>query len=248
MAEFLAGRLHFHQYTALQRGCLICKLETCRTTVEENWENVLQFLVNLFKGYKACTDVEFLTYITGQENSHEDGTATLTSDVLMERTSNYYKKWMVSQTNKWEEKKDPSAELLAMEARLQARLRKVEKKGASNQSGSSRKSEKESQGGKQTPKKSNQEKPSWLKNNDKPKDPTKSRTWNGTPWYWCDEITGGKCGGKWGAHKPKECQGKRGKRKTNEDQTPDARKARAKKIIKAQQAVLNDLEEESDDE
>jgi len=196
-------------------------------------------LVNLFKGYKACTDVEFLHYITGLENSHEDGTATLTSDQLMERTSNYYKKRLVSTINKWEEKKDPSAELLAMEARLS----KVEKaKRVTFKTPG--KDDKKGKGGKQPPKQPNKDKPDWLKNNEKPKDPSKARSWNGTVWWYCDESTGGKCGGKWGAHLPKDCRGQRSKRKSGKDQTPEAKRAKAERIIKANQAILDNLDEE----
>ena len=203
-------------------------------------------LVNLFKGYKACTDVDFLNYITGLENSHEDGTADMTSDVLMERTSNYYKKRLVSPTNKWEEKKDPAAELLAMEARVKKVEKDQKKKVTFRQPDVSGKGGKNGKGGKQTPKQPKLEKPSWLKNNEKPNDLTKSRTWNGSTWYWCDTSTGGKCGGAWGAHDPKQCRGQRSKRKSNKDRTPDAKRARANKIIKAQQAVIDGLSDESD--
>jgi len=35
----------------------------------------------------------------------------------------------------------------------------------------------------------------------------KSRVWNSKTWHWCDESTGGKCGGVWRIHKPEECKG-----------------------------------------
>ena len=192
-------------------------------------------LVNLFKGYKVCPDVQFKAYITALENGHEDGRDPLEPDVMMERTSNYYKKRLDSSTDKWEEQTETKTdEFLALEARL----RSMEESS------------------KQQHNQSNQEKPSWLTNNEKPKDPSKPRSWSGTEWYWCDESTGGKCGGKWGAHKPSDCRGKRSKRsrrKNNEDLSPKAKRARAKKIIKEQQALLDEMDtdtesDESDDE
>ena len=86
-------------------------------------ETTEDLLINYIKGLKACPDVAFKTYITAQENGHEDGTATLTPDLLMERACNYYKKRLNSPTDKWDSKLDPEAALLAM----QARLAKVEK-------------------------------------------------------------------------------------------------------------------------
>jgi len=177
------------------------------------------FLVNLFKGYKACPDVLFKNYITALENGHEDGTSPLTPDLLMERTSNYYKKRLDSTTDKWEEDEGTKAELLAMEARLR-KLEKHKSKMSSTQD--SRKKKGAKNGAKKKSKASNNsDKPGWLKNNEKPSDPKKSRHFNGTEWYWCDTSVGGKCGGAWGKHKPSDCNGTRGKRKSS-DKDSDA--------------------------
>ena len=201
-------------------------------------------LVNLFKAYKVCPDVQFKAYITALENGHEDGREPLEPDVLMERTSNYYKKRLDGSTDKWEEDKETKAELLAMEARLR-KLEKLKSKVTFKQDSRKKKGAKNDA---KKPKASNHpEKPGWLKNNEKPSDPTKSRHFNGTEWYWCDASVGGKCGGAWGTHKPSECRGTRGKRKG--DQGTDAKRARkAKKIIKAQQALLNGLEDSDSEE
>jgi len=205
-------------------------------------ETTQDVLVNLLKGYKACVDVEFLEYIRAIENAHEDGSATVTYEELMEKTSNYYKKRLVSTTNKWEEKKDPSAELLTMEARLRKVERDKKKQVRFQEPDPTGK--KGRKGGDKTPKKDpNQQKPSWLKNNEKPKDLNKVRPWNGTDWYWCDTTTGGKCGGAWGAHKPKDCEGRRGKCKGKKDKSPAAKRARAEKVIKAHQAIIDSLDD-----
>ena len=63
-------------------------------------------------------------------------------------------------------------------------------------------------------------------------------------WVVYDESAGGKCGGKWGAHLPKDCRGQRSKRKSGKDQTPEAKRAKAERIIKANQAILDNLDEE----
>ena len=202
-------------------------------------------LTNLFKGYKACTDLDFLGYMKSLENHHDDGTKPLTADALMEMTSNYYKKRVSSKTNKWEEQEDPNAVTLAMEARLRKLEKKSKKVEFKQPGGTSKKGGKGKDGDSKKSKNADPEKPSWLKNDDKPKDPAKSRNWNDKVWYWCDASTGGKCGGKWGTHKPTECRGQRGKR-NNKDKSPNAKRARAEQIIKAQQAVIDGLDGDSE--
>lgn len=76
-------------------------------------ETTQDLLDNAFKGLKACPDVDFLTYITGLENAHKDGTAIMIADLWMEHTSNCCRKHMVTSSDKWKEKKHPTTELLA---------------------------------------------------------------------------------------------------------------------------------------
>ena len=69
-------------------------------------------------------------------------------------------------------------------------------------------------------KKSNKERPAWMKK--PPKGNLKQvKEWNGSKWYWCSTQTRGKCPGAWRTHKPSECKGPGfRKNKAKSDQAP----------------------------
>ena len=48
-------------------------------------------------------------------------------------------------------------------------------------------------------------KPAWM--NEPPGVGASTRVHKDKTWYWCDQSTGGKCGGAWRIHKPSECKG-----------------------------------------
>ena len=196
-------------------------------------------MINLFKGYKACKDKAFLSYIQQIENAHEDGTTTITPDRLMNRAGNYYKKRLEDPANKWEEPDSTEAELLA----VQAEVKRLKSQGTKHSKKVQVQLDKKK---KASPKKSVPKlatKPEWLTKQVKPKDPKEQREWNGHTWIWCDKVNGGKCKGAWGNHKPSECRGDRGGSKRKSDPQKSSRKSRTKKMIKAEQALV---ENESD--
>ena len=76
---------------------------------------------------------------------------------------------------------------------------------------------------------SKNEKPKWLTKN-KPPDPKYAkvpRKSGAITWYWCAPETGGKCKGRWRAHKPSECKGL--KRRSDNDKNKEEKKDRKKK-------------------
>jgi hypothetical protein len=204
----------------------------------------LDLLVNLFKGYKACKDAKFLDYVTQIENSHEDGTAEITPTSLMNRASNYYKKRMiaVNASEIWEGQDPTNEKIQMMEAQLE-KLKASKKKVAFDKDD-------------KKPKASPHGKPSWLTKDTPPADPKQTKTWKDKTWHWCHRSSGGKCDGKWRLHKPDECKGltyhkdlgeKRTKKaKGKSSKSKKERMDAAKKIIAAQELLMQNLQEEED--
>jgi hypothetical protein len=236
------------------------QLSTLDQYIEENGSDIVEFnahvrrlmdglsarqattqdlLVNLFKAYKKCNDKLFNQYIIDIENRHEDGTNTITEMELMNRTSNYYKKRMTNSTQKWEEDPEQRERDTKIQA-LQAQIQQLKKAG---KSGTGKKGAKQPK----STKSDGKERPGWLANNTPPKNPTDTNTWKSTTYYWCDKSTGGKCGGKWRVHKPKECKGAAKRNSEGEEKSKESKKQKrdkALKMIAAQEAVLQELKDD----
>jgi hypothetical protein len=218
-------------------------------------EHSLDTMVNLFKGYHQVTDPKFTNYVQGLENEHEAGDRVLDPNSLMIKTSNYYKKRLMEVNDPWCAP-DPKAEQIkALQAQLTSISKKVQKGGKDG--GTKVTFKPGTKPGAPLDNQQKPEKPGWLKNNEKPGDLTKPRTWNKQTWWWCDPTTGGKCNGHWRIHKPEECKGM-AKRSKDSDEGPSNKKAkkgskkdrlaRAKKAIAAQQALMAQINQESSDE
>ena len=156
----------------------------------------LDLIVNLFKGYKAVKDDRFQDYIQKIEDGHEDGSNVITStNELMVCAVNFYKKQVTR--DEWEQPTQHQKEVLALQAEVLHLKKQSSKNNADEAKG---KDGVHKKGTKAKPENTKQkpERPGWLKDHTKPKQEslTKYRTWYGTKWYWCDEATGGKCGGK----------------------------------------------------
>jgi hypothetical protein len=212
-------------------------------------EKSLDTMVNLFKGYHQINDPLFKAYVKDLENKHEDGDTVLDPDKLMLKTSNHYKKRLISRDEPWCAPDPNAAQIKALQAQVTSITKKVQKGGKSV---TFAKGNSEGLQNKGNPP-SKTEKPKWLKHNEKPGDPNKPRQWNSQTWWWCDKSTGGKCNGHWRVHKPSECKGM-AKRSGDPNKGPfkkkskTERKEQAQKVIRAQQAILEELEKESDDE
>ena len=163
-------------------------------------ETSTDLLVNLFTGYKSASDQEFIKYIKEKESRYEEGRAIdeqghpFTADALMELAQNKYK--ILVDKDEWEAPSKEEKNIVALETKF-TRLEKQVKQGRKPSP-------------KNDPKKPPKQplvKPNWLKDNVKPRDPSKPREWNGRMYYWCHEETGGKCDGVWHTHKPKKCWG-----------------------------------------
>ena len=150
-------------------------------------------LINLFKGYSACTDKEFIDYIRRKEDSFEEG-AMITPDQLMKYADEKYKSLL--QKGIWNAPDANEEKILA----LQVEINKL-KNGKRSQQGK-KKSEK------QSTTKNSKNKPRWFSRRPGEDELKTPKEWNGVKWYYCHKDTGGKCDGKWRQHKPSQCKGK----------------------------------------
>jgi hypothetical protein len=204
--------------------------------------------VNLFKGYKAVKDDNFLAYLQVIQNADEDGTVPMDASLLMLKAVNFYKNKLTR--NEWEQQSESKKDLLALRTEVNT-LKKGQ--GKARKAGSeSTKNNAESKGKKPRPKGQRKaqvsekpEKPTWLEQHIKPKSDAikKSREWNNVIWYWCSEETNGKCGGKWRTHKLQDCKGlaaKAPRTKVKKEKKAGKRKADALRVATANQALLSD--------
>ena len=209
----------------------------------------LDLIVNLFKGYKAVKDDRFQDYIQKIEDGHEDGSNVITSaNELMVRAVNFYKKQVTR--DEWEQPTQHQKEVLALQAEV-LHLKKQSSKNNADKAKGKDGVHKKGTKAKLENTKQKPERPGWLKDHTKPKQEslTKYRTWNGTKWYWCDDATGGKCGGKWRTHKPADCKGyaKPAPKTSKTDAKEEKKKKDALKMAVAHETLVESMEDEQED-
>lgn len=187
-------------------------------------------LVNLFKGYMACSDREFVAYIKRKQDSFEEGTP-IQVDNLMKNAADKYKTLL--QKGKWNAPDANEAKIMA----LQAEIRKLKDK----KKGTNSKKDKESKG-----KKKDDERPQWFSKRPAKEKLHKPKEWKGRKWYFCHPDTGGKCDGIWRQHLPSDCKGKGYKVVKSSEQTKAKRKGekndsskapKKKRALKLEQAL-----------
>ena len=113
----------------------------------------------------------------------------------MVKAATYYKKHSMTGDEPWDSQsvQDRGTVLEVALKKQKDKPKKKKKKG-------------EKKPPKSPPKKDNGP-PSWKTNNTPPKTLTQTKTLNNKAWYWCCKETGGKCDGRWRAHKPSDCLG-----------------------------------------
>ena len=129
-------------------------------------ETAQDLLVNLFKGYMACSDQEFVQYVKRKQDAFEEG-AAIEPDQLMKNTADKYKTLL--QRGTWNAPDANEEKILT----LQTEIKKLKRK-TTNPKGDNAK----------TSKKSPQEKPKWFDEMPKTADLHKSREWNGKTWWF----------------------------------------------------------------
>jgi hypothetical protein len=168
-------------------------------------ESTSDLLTNLFKGYAACSDKNFVKYISDKQSEWEEGKA-LTSQQLMGYAANKYK--ILKTKEIWEAPSEEEEKLMALQARFDDLKKKFsnKRKGVVTTGETGQKAKKGPTKGKFN-KKQRLDKPEWMSKEPDGQDLHKPREWNGAKWYYCCAKTGGKCDGVYRMHKPSECKG-----------------------------------------
>jgi hypothetical protein len=184
-------------------------------------------LVNLFKGYKACKDLEFVDYIKKKEDLYEEG-GDVSTEQLMEWALNKFKTRQENLT--WCQKSDEEETIIALQAQVQSLIHKT--KGKANDSAEKKKV-------KGNTKSRNDYRAPWMK--EPPKEgETTTKDVDGKQWHWCSTHEA------WVRHKPEECKGL-GFRANNPNPTPAIGKSGpVMRLSNALSAIDND-EEDNDD-
>ncbi len=171
MAKSGSDITKFYQYVLL----LLSALSTRSERIED-------LLVNLFKGYGAALDKRFVSYIARRKERYDEG-EDLCYDALMNLANEKFKSMKDEGT--WNSPSEEEERMLALEAKLQAKMNKLGKVPPPS------KNEKPITG---------ERKPKSLES--PPLEAVKDKPvyWKKKSWYWCQESTGGKCNGKWRCH------------------------------------------------
>jgi hypothetical protein len=191
-------------------------------------EETTDILTNLWKAYKSASDREFSDFIKRRHEEYEMDDEELSHMELMDLASNKYK--LKKENGTWNAPNEDEKKIIALEAEV-ASLKKLKtklKKPDNN------------------PGKFVSNKPEELKS--KPKNVHKVVKWKGRDWYFCCKETGGKCGGVWRAHKPKECDPDKFKKKTKPEYNKQAKETDNKKIRfeRAVSAIANNANDEDE--
>lgn len=183
-------------------------------------ETTSDLLANLFKGYKAASDRNFVTYIMKKEEDYHEG-VNMTPDHLMTLADNKYKTLL--QLNQWNAPSPEEEKILALEAKLQQLTSKRNNKLPNDRKGNSKRREPR-----------NNERPEWMANPPKENEP-KEKTVEGETYYWCPTHK------FWGKHKPVDCRLASGKK--HPTKSPPSRN----KLIKALAALMTDGDSDEDE-
>ena len=159
-------------------------------------EQTQDLLVNLFKGYKACKDAEFVDYIKKKEDLYEEG-GQVEYQQLMDWALNKYK--TRKESDQWCQRTTEEETIIALQSQVKSLMSK--KSDASGKSAGGKKDQKKTnKKGKGKGKFKPEDGPAWMKT--PPKDGEKqSKTVEGKEYHWCPDHE------SWTRHKPSECKG-----------------------------------------
>jgi hypothetical protein len=217
-------------------------------------ETTTDLLVNLFKGYEAVPDKEFVLYIASKKSRYEEG-KPLTAEELMEFAQNKFKNKQQAQT--WNLPTEEQEQIIALEARienLQTQNRNLAKRGqavkGNTQGGRGQQQNRNRKPGGRGTKKNDRAaqkgrdgdylnatgKWAWLKTAPKAGEKT-SKTFDGKPFFWCPKHA------RWGRHGPAQCRkGQEAKKGGKPNDSQDANTPQIR-FSNAYQALVDDDEE-----
>jgi len=147
--------------------------------LQSRGEPVQHLMVNLFKGYEAAADKEFISYIRMKKYEYNEG-GSLDADKLMSHAENQYMEMM--RTKEWATQPKDNQEILALTAEIQALKDKVNSGENDNRNRNAERN-----------------KNAWRKIAPKASEPH-SKVRNGKTFSWCPHHQA------WCVHKPSECR------------------------------------------
>ncbi len=195
-------------------------------------------LINLFKGYKACEDKEFVAFIKRKEDAYEDNHSnqTITPESLMESAKDKFDTLMTK--GEWKAQTEEQKKIVALEAKVQTLTRNIGKNKGTKGDSDKDKGKGKGKGKDGEKKKKKQEKPKWMTVPPKDDD-SKTKTVDGKSYHWCPNHEA------WTRHKPSECQGK-GFKKPEPKKEDEEKKSEGNKRGKLAQALASIAESDSD--
>ena len=201
-------------------------------------EKTLDLLTYLFKAYNACTDKEFVKYIRDIQTDHEMSSKPISAKMLMSQAEKKYR--ILVTTKRWQAPTDTEEKLIALQAKLTSLQQKLGNRKRDNNSDKNKNNNNEGGNNSKKPKRDNGKKsgkPSWFKHPPEAGQMHQTKRWNNIDWHYCCSETGGKCGGIWRKHNPKDCTGMAAKKKDGNNHF-----RKPKPTIELKQAVTDDLE------
>ena len=176
-------------------------------TLRARGEMTSDLLTNLFKGYGACSDRNFVDYIRRKQERYDEG-EEVTANQLMNLADTKFKQ--LKDKEIWEAPSPEEEKILALEAkvkdlkqRVTGHKRQALKSEPKKDDQEKKKKGKDGKGGG----KNKKEKPAWMAQRPPDEKLHEPRMWDGIKWYWCSPETGGKCKGHHRAHPPTERKG-----------------------------------------
>jgi hypothetical protein len=182
-------------------------------------------LENLFTTYESVKDSNFAKYLETKRNAHDDDTAPLTAENLMQLMKNKYE--TLKEQEKWNLPTEQEQKILALESKLA----KLDKGKQSDKKGKNEKKKK----GKYNGKKGKKKDEAWMAIKPPPGKPDEPLKREGKIWYYCTKHQR-RC-----LHKTSECKGLKVEKNSDSEETPketpQQKSTRKAKLVRALQAI-----------
>ena len=168
--------------------------------LEAHGETTQNLIINLWKGYKACTDQAFKKYIDNLHSQWKHGKEVLTAHELMTAAANEYQ--ILLEENAWLEPSDEQKQIIALTAQVEKMKAQGKNKIKDKQGSGKNKIKSKEQNKKEKGKRKEPKYPAWKLKAPLAKEST-TKTVKGKKFYWRQAHREGQ--GLWVAHTPEEC-------------------------------------------
>ena len=155
-----------------------------------------QIIVNLFRGYLACTDVAFRQYMATLKDGYDDGSRAFTVAQLMALATNKYT--LLQEAGLWNPTVAHDKKIVALSATVHHRPEHKVNPPSDEATNKRRNNQQSTSEGTPTEKKPRY--PAWKKKAPAVGDPQEMTTESGKKLYWCPNHK------LWVAHKPADCR------------------------------------------